>query len=190
LADLWIWGVLLIAAVAPLLGRLVSSEIGAKPGSGRGIAWFALVFFVLYDFGRYLTHQRAVEILNAHVYQGGPPIRAAAFPISSTNPFVWAGWIERPEFAMRFSMNLLADFDPTGGRIFYRPEPSPALEAAHQATPVRIFLDFAQYPLWSVTPLADPEGAQRVEVRDWRFPFTAAATVDRANRIVTSSFHY
>lgn len=190
LADLWIWGVLLIAAVAPLLGRLVSSEIGAKPGSGRGVAWFALIFFVVYDFGRYLTHQRAVEILNSHVYQGGPPIRAAAFPISSTNPFAWAGWIERPEFATRFSMNLLADFDPSGGRIFYRPEPSPALEAARQADALRKFLDFAPYPLWRVTPLADPEGAQRVEVRDWRFPFTATVTLDRANRILSSSFHY
>jgi inner membrane protein len=190
LIDLWIWGVLLIAAVAPLLGRLVSSEIGAKPGSGRGLAWFALSFFLVYDFGRYLAHQRAVETLNSHVYQGGPPIRAAAFPISSVNPFNWAGWIERPEFAMRFSVNLLADFDPAGGRIFYQPEPSAALEAARQAEAVRKFLEFAQYPLWRVTPLDDPEGAQRVEVRDWRFPFTATATIDRANRILSSSFHY
>ncbi|HYL78885.1 MAG TPA: metal-dependent hydrolase [Bryobacteraceae bacterium] len=190
LSDLWIWGVLLIAVVAPLLGRLVSSEIGAKPGSGRGVAWFALIFFVVYDFGRYLTHQRAVETLNAHVYQGVPPIRAAAFPASAANPFIWTGWIERPEFAMRFSMNLLADFDPGSGRIFYQPEPSPVLDVARQTDAVRIFLDFAQYPVWRVTPLADPEGAQKVEVRDWRFPFTATATIDRANRILTSSFHY
>jgi inner membrane protein len=190
LVDLWIWSVLLIAAVAPLVGRLVSNEMGAKPGSGRGLAYFALLFIVTYDFGRYLTHQRAVEILNSHVYQGGPPIRAGAFPIGSANPFTWTGWIDRPEFAMQFSMNLRSDFDSTGGRVFYKPEPSPALDAARQAEPVRKLLEFAQYPLWRVTPVSDPEGAQRVEVRDWRFPFTATAIVDRANRVVSSSFHF
>ena len=72
LIDLWIWAVLLIAWVGPLLGRLVSSEIGGNAGSGRALAWFALSFVLLYDFGRWLAHQRALEILNSRVYQGGP----------------------------------------------------------------------------------------------------------------------
>ena len=61
IVDIWIWGVLLLAAVSPLVGRLVSSEMGAKPGSGRGLAWFALLFLVAYDFGRYLLHERALD---------------------------------------------------------------------------------------------------------------------------------
>jgi len=186
--DLWISGILLIAAVGPLLGRLVSSEIGAKPGSGRGLAIFALSFFLLYDVGRYLVHQRAVDILNSRVYQGGAPIRVAAFPASIANPFHWTGWIDRPTFAMRFSMDLLGDFDPGTGTIFFKPEPGPAMVAARQTHPVQVFLDFAQFPLWRVTPVADPEGAHRVEVRDWRFPFTAGATVDASNRVVSSYF--
>ena len=190
LIDLWIWAALLIAVVAPLMARLVSTEIGAKPGSGRGLAWFALLFIPAYDFGRYLIHQRAVEILNSHIYDGGPPIRAAAFPASSSNPFLWTGWIERPNLSERFSMNLRADFDPVGGKVTYKPEPSPALDAARQAYPVQRFLEFAQFPMWRVTPVPDPEGAQRVEVRDWRFNFTASAVIDRANRVVSSSFHY
>lgn len=190
LIDLWIWGVLLLACVGPLLGRLVSSEIGAKPGSGRGLAVFALSFVLVYDFGRYLIHQRVIETLNSRVYQGGPPLRVAAFPVSIANPFEWTGWVERPEFAMRFPVNALAEFDPAAGRVVYKPEPSPALEAARQAYAIRKFLEFAQYPLWRVLPLAEPEGAQRVEVRDWRFPFTAAATVDASNRVLSSSFHY
>jgi hypothetical protein len=44
LVELWIWAVFLLACLAPLLGRLVSSEMGARPGSGRGLAIFALVF--------------------------------------------------------------------------------------------------------------------------------------------------
>jgi inner membrane protein len=190
IVDLWIWAVLLIAWVGPMLGRLVSSEIGAKSGSGRALAWFALSFVVVYDFGRYLAHQRALEILNARIYQGGPPIEAAAFPVSVANPFAWSGWIERPDFVMHFDMNLRANFDPTAGTIIHLPEPGPAIRAASRTVAVEKFLDFAQYPLWRVTPLAEPEGAHLVEVRDWRFPFTASATVDALNRVVSSSFHY
>src|SRR3984885_8739732 len=80
LFDLLVWAVLLLAWVAPMIGKLVSGEIGAKSGSGQGLAIFALSFFMIYDFGRFLWHQRAIEILESRVYQGGPPIRAAAFP--------------------------------------------------------------------------------------------------------------
>jgi inner membrane protein len=190
LMDFWIWGVLLLAFLGPLLGRLVSSEIGATPSSGRGLALFALAFIPTYDFGRYLIHQRALETLNSRVYQGGVPIRVAGFPISAGDPFAWSGWVERPEFVMRFSMNLLADFDPADGTIIYKPEPSPVLDAARQAFIIQKFLEFAQYPLWRVTPMPDPEGARRVDVRDWRFSFTASATVDASNRILSSSFHF
>jgi len=190
LFDLWISGILLIAIVGPLLGRLVSSEIGAKPGSGRGLAIFALSFFLVYDVGRYLVHQRAVDILNSRVYQGGAPLRVAAFPASLANPFHWTGWIDRPTFAMRFSMDLLGDFDPGTGTIFFKPEPGPAMDVVRQTHPVQVFLDFAQFPLWRVAPAADPEGAHRVEVRDWRFPFTAGATVDASNRVVSPYFQF
>src|SRR5260370_19320573 len=104
---------LLVAWLGPLLGRLVSTEIGAKPGSGRGLAIFALSFFLLYDFGRYLTHQRVIDTLNLRVYQGGPPLRVSAFPSSAANPFHWTGCIERPAFVTRLSIHLLADFTPT-----------------------------------------------------------------------------
>ena len=57
------------------------------------MAIFALSFFLLYDFGRYLLHQRAIEILNSREYQDGPPIRVAAFPASAASPFEWQGWI-------------------------------------------------------------------------------------------------
>ncbi len=189
--DLWIWAVLLIACVAPLLGRLVSSEIGARPGSGRGLAIFALTFLVVYDFGRYLVHQRAIETLNSRVYRGAAPIRVAAFPVGLVNPFEWSGWVERPELALHFSMNLLGEFDPTApvGTI-YKPDPSPVLDAARQTYAVGKFLDFAQYPLWQVIPLSDPEGAHQAQVRDWRFPFTAGAVVDQSDRVLSSWFRF
>jgi inner membrane protein len=190
LFDLWIWAVLLIGWVGPMLGKLVSGEIGAQSGTGRGLAIFALSFFLVYDFGRFLSHQRAMEILDSRIYQGGPPIRAAAFPSGGGNPLQWDGWVERPEFVMRFPLNVMQDFDPTSGTIIYKPAPSAAIQAARQASPVEAFLRFAQYPLWSVRLLDSPEGAHDVEVRDWRFPFEARALVDSSNRVISSSFHY
>jgi inner membrane protein len=188
LFDLLVWAVLLLGWVGPMIGRLVSGEIGAQSGTGRGLAIFALSFFLIYDYGRFLWHQRAVEILNSRVYQGGPPIRVAAFPAAGVSPLEWQGWIERPEFVMRFAVNVLKEFDPTEGTIIYKPAPSPAMEAARQASAVAVFLRFAQYPLWSVTPLDNPEGAHDVELTDWRFPFAAQALVDSSNRVISSSF--
>jgi inner membrane protein len=190
LFDLLVWAVLLLGWLAPMVGKLVSGEIGAQSGSGRGLAIFALSFFLIYDFGRFVWHQRAIEILNSRVYQGSPPIRVAAFPAVAVNPLEWQGWIERPEFVMHFTVNVLKDFDPTAGAIIYKPAPGPAMEAARQARPVAVFLRFAQYPLWSVTTFDNPEGAQDVQVRDWRFPFGAQALVDSSNRVISSSFHY
>jgi inner membrane protein len=190
LIDLWIWAALLLACVGPWFARLVSSEMGAPAGSGRALALLALSFIVVYDFGRWLAHQRAIQILNSRVYQGGPPIRVAAFPVSLTNPFEWSGWIERPEFVKHFSLNLREDFDPAAGVTIYKAQPGPAIDAARGAPPVEAFLKFAQFPLWRVSPLAEPEGARQVDLRDWRFPFTASATVDSLNRVLSSSFHY
>jgi inner membrane protein len=189
LFELLIWAVLLLGWLGPLVGRLVSSEIGAKSGSGRGMAIFALSFFLIYDFGRFLTHQRAIEILNSRLYRDGPPTRVAAFPTGGVNPLEWQGWIERPEFVMRFLLNVRQEFDPAAGSIIYKAMPGPAIDAARQAPPLRVFLRFSQYQLWSVSPVDSPEGAHDVEVRDWRFPFAAQALVDSSNYVISSSFH-
>lgn len=188
--DLWIWAILLLAAVGPLLGRLVSSEIGAKPGSGRGLAIFALVFLLAYDYSRFLLHQRALETLNSRIYRGTSPIRVAAFPGAAENPLSWNGWVQGSNFAIRYRMNLSSEFDPGSGTIFYQPEPAPALDAARGTFVFQKFLEFAQYPLWRVVPVSEPEGGSDVKLSDWRFAFTAEAVVDRDNRVVRSWFHF
>jgi len=190
LFDLIIWAVLLLAWLGPLVGKLVSSEIGAKAGGGRGLAIFALSFFLLYDCGRWLLHQRALEILSSRLYQDGPPTRVAAFPTTGISPFEWQGWIERPKFVMRFRVNVREEFDPAAGTIIYKPAPSAAINAARAAHPVQVFLRFSQYPLWAVRVADSPEGAHDVQVGDWRFPFGAQALVDSSNRVVSSSFHF
>jgi inner membrane protein len=190
LFDLLIWAVLLLGWFGPLMGKLVSSEIGAKSGAGRGMAIFALSFFLIYDFGRFLAHQRAIEILNSRLYHDGPPTRVAAFPTPGVDPLEWQGWIERPEFVMRFLVNVRQQFDPYSGSIIYKPAPNPAIDAAREARPFRVFLRFAQYPLWSISAADNPEGAHDVALTDWRLPFGATALVDSSNRVISSSFGF
>ena len=175
--------------LGPLLGRLVSSEIGAKPGSGQGLAIFALCFFVLYDGGRFFLHREALAVLNARVYQGEPPQRVAAFP-GAVNPFRWTAWVETGTQAIRYDLNVLAPFDPGAGRTFYKPEMGPAIQAAKRTREFQVLSAFAIYPLFSVSPTDEPEGGTQVELRDERFPFQATAVVDHAGRVVRSNFHF
>ena len=194
--DLWMWAVLVTAALWPLLSRLVSSEIGVRTGSaGRGIAIFALAFLVVYNSGRYVLRERAVAVLDARLYHGRAPLRVAAFP-HSANPFRWVGLVEGESFHMRHDVDLLGEFDPTAGQTYYKPEPRPALEAARQTAPFREFLRFSQYPYWRVAPLDEPEGALLVEAMDLRFGppsnprFVAAAVVDGTNLVRRASFRF
>ena len=183
--DVWVWAVLLLAVIGPLLGRLVSSEIGAKPGSGRGLAIFALVFSSVYGFGRSLLHQRAVDTLNSRIYRGIAPTSVAAFP-GPFNPLRWTGWVQTDRFSTRFDLNLASDFDPTVGTTFYNPDPSAAMEAARSTELFQRFLRFCIYPLWSVTPATEPEGATLVRIEDKRFGFGVSAVVDKSNRVIRS----
>lgn len=193
--DIWIWAILLLAVAGPLLSRLVSSEIGAKPGSGRGAAIFALATLLLYDGARFVLHERAIETLNSHTYAGAPARRVAAFP-HFANPFEWIAYVEMANGVSLQRINLLYPYDPTAGTLYYPPQSSPAVEAARRTATVRRFLEFAQYPFWVATPLDRPEGSVRVEVIDLRFGdpssprFVASVIVDAAGRVLEENYGF
>ena len=79
--DVWIWAVLLLGILGPFLGKLVGSEISSGPlrvrSYGRGWAWFALVFLLLYNYGRSVMHTRAVAVLESRQYQSAAPLNAS-----------------------------------------------------------------------------------------------------------------
>jgi hypothetical protein len=91
---------------------------------------------------------------------------------------------------MRFAVNVLKEFDPTAGSIISNRRPVRPSKPLAKPTRLQVFLRFAQYPLWSVMAVDNPEGAHDVEVTDWRFPFGAQALVDSSNRVISSSFHF
>lgn len=193
--DLWIWALLLIAVAGPLLSKLVSSEIGAKPGTGRGAAIFALVALMLYAGGRYALHERAINTLDSHLYSGAPANRTAAFP-HFANPFVWNTYIETANAVILQRVNLLFPYDPMGGVVHYWPPRSEAVEAALQTSTVQRFLNFSQFPFWQITPLDKPEGSVKVEVMDLRFGtpseprFVSTVLVNAAAQVTEESFGF
>lgn len=198
LIDVWIWAALLLGLLAPVLARLVAAEIGAPAkgrGAGRGFAIFALCFLVLYEGGRAVLHQRALAVLDSRLYNGQPPLRDAAFP-GPVNPLAWRGLVETREFLALAPVDLAGDFDPTAARVFYKPDPSAALESARLTPAFQEFLRFAQYPLWRVVPASEPENGARVEVMDLRFgdplqpSFVATALVDARLQVVRSWFQF
>ncbi len=195
IVDPWIWLLLLLGLVAPWFSRLVSSEIGAKSGSGRGAALFVLCLVCCYCFGRYLLHERAVAVLDSHMYQGEAPLRVGAMP-SLANPFRWTGLVEGKEFFETYpEMNLPEGFDPSAGVVYYKPALGPEIARARETGPFRAFLDFAQWPLWRVTPLPGPESGVTVELTDLRFGppggahFGVSARLDASGRVMEAVPH-
>lgn len=193
--DLWIWAFFAIAVVAPALGKLVSSEIGAKSSTGRGWAIFALVMICGYEYARYLAHDRAVAILNSRVYDHAVPSRVAAMP-TFANPLEWRGLVETPDAYRTLAVNLAGSFNPSAGQVFYKAQPNAATEAASQTATFQKFLSFSAYPLWRTIPVPEPDGGTEVQLFDVRFgdpqrpAFVCSAIVDRSNIVRSTSFQF
>ncbi|HEY7389231.1 MAG TPA: metal-dependent hydrolase, partial [Bryobacteraceae bacterium] len=169
--DIAIWTVILVAFAGPFLARLVTTEIRSGKDKndrhGRAFACAALLFFLAYNGGRAVLHERVVAMLDSRVYRGAEPVQVAALP--SQNPVAWRGLVETREFYAVEDVNLAGLFDPNAGQIFYKPEANPALDAARATQTFRIFLEFSQFPLWRVTAVNDPPNGKQVEIFDMRF---------------------
>lgn len=190
--DIWIWAILLLGVLGPLLAKLVYSEIGAKSGPGRGGAWTVLVILGLYLGGRDLLHAQAIQAMRSRIYLGETPLQVAALP-GPANPLRWTGVIETPTAWRVVPVDLTREFDPDAGRVFQKPEASVILQMARRDLNIRRFLAFAQMPLWTVVPASQPEGGTRVTVYDLRFGlppengFYAGVLLDAKGKIVERS---
>ncbi len=208
IVDLWVWAVLLLALAVPAIGRLISGEIGDQPGSGRATAVAALVFLIAWWAVRDLSQRRAIAMLESHLYGFSPaasdsaddrrevqavrPLRVAAFA-TLTNPLVWTGFVETEGFYQILPVDVRRPLDPTTGRIVYKPEPSPALEAALQTHTAREFTSFAQYRYATVDRRED---GFRVIFSDFRFQserrnaFVCTIDLDPQLRVIGENFHF
>jgi inner membrane protein len=197
--DVWIWGVFLLAVAAPFVGKLVASEIASRDHKprrhGRGFAWFALAFLLLYNCGRAVLHARALATVEARVYEDQPPARAMAAP-DGIDPWNWKGVVETGDFYAVAPLHLGREFDPARAAIFRKPDPDPALDAARRNPTVSRFLEFSQFPFWRVSPAPQPEGAKLVEIFDMRFgtpkdpSFMVSALVSNRLQVIETHLSY
>jgi inner membrane protein len=189
--DPWIWLVLFLALAAPALAELVGSEIASAKRQGPKKSWavFALVVMALYEGGRFISHQRALSMMEAHLYEN-PPIRYAATPYR-LSPFSWRGTIIMEDSVLTVPIDVTSDYNPFDGRVDHPTLSSPAINAAKTTRPFQVFGDFNQLPFWTV----QPEGSLiRVRLLDLRFGpprgagFVATALVTADGKVEESKF--
>jgi inner membrane protein len=194
--DPWIWAVLGLCVIGPAFGRLINWEIGAVPGTGRRAAFAGLLFLVLWWGVRGLFHQRAVAMLDAHLYGAeddrAAPLRVAAFPTPG-RPWVWTGFVETRTYYQLIAVDVFGALDPAAGRLYYKPEASPALEAALRTPTGAAFSQFARYRFARVE---EQEHGYRVLLTDLRFmadrpnAFVCSIELDEKLRVVGEGFRF
>lgn len=195
IVDVWVWAILLICALGPMLARLVYSEIGFRGQPGRGMAWLGLGGFAAVIGLRALLHEQAIQQLNSRVYGGEPPRRVMATP-SPGNPWKWTGVVETRSTWRLAPVEAGRPFDPEAGAVFYKPDIERFLPAIRATETGRVFLHFSQAQCWSATPAADPEGAVLVRVADLRFgppegnAFAATFLIDAQGRVLREEFSF
>lgn len=166
--DFFVLIFLLAGILLPMLFRMVSDEIGAKHKSkGPAVtAALALVLILAYAGGRYILHMRALDLLNSRLYQDEPPVAFGAFP-DSPSPFHWAGVVATEPALLRVDVPVaFGVFDPFSAKLFYKPAPSPALDAARATHTAGLFLSFARFPRATVE---QNDRGFHVEITDMRF---------------------
>ena len=168
--DLWIMGILLAGIILPTLSGLVTDEIGAKSKSPKGKvgASVALAVLLIYFGARAILHSNAVAAAQSRTYRGESPRKVAAFA-ESGSPFRWHGIIETESALHEVEVEVgpAAKFDSDSARTSYKPETSPALDAARNTAVAHRFLQASRFPKASVEKT--PEGFQ-ITLRD--FPYT------------------
>ena len=164
--DLWILVILLAGVLLPQLLALVTEEIGAKSKAPRGRvgAILALATVFIYIGARFILHGNAVAMMDARTYRRELPRRVGAFA-ESDSPLHWHGIVETERAFYDFDVDLTpgSTFNPDAGVVFYKPEMSPALEAAQMTAVARRFLQAAKFPKATVE---QTDTGYRVEIRD------------------------
>jgi inner membrane protein len=182
--DPWIFALVLAGLLLPQLFRLVSEEIGERTtASGRLGALITLVILLTYLGARGILHRGATELLRSREYHGQAPLFVGAFP-NAISPLVWRGVVFTDDSVEELEVSLApaAEFDPDRSVTHRRPEESPALKAGESMPLTKQFLEYARFPLASVTRLED---GYRFELRDLQFPREDA---NPANIIVRVDF--
>ena len=194
--------ILLVAGLLlPVLFSLINDEIGVrrKGPQGRLAATLALAGLVALWGVRDYEHRRAINALEARIYDGAEPVRASAYP-SWINPFHWYGVVETKNFFATMEIDSsVPEVDPEGQmRIRHKPEETPVTLAAKKCHLGRMYLDWAKYPITETEKIASPPG-YIVRFKDLRYddpartgrsPLSAGVQLDPNLKVVREWFGF
>jgi membrane-bound metal-dependent hydrolase YbcI (DUF457 family) len=191
--DPWILTILIVAIALPELFHLVGSEIGAKAKKPRGQtgAIIGLALVLLYVGARATLHSNVIAMMESRTFHGETPRRASAFP-ESLSPLTWHGVVETETALNRLDIDAASpnNFDPDASLRLFKPEASPALDAARNTGSARRFLATAQVPKAS---LEKTETGYVVVLRDLRYAasgesqreIAAVIELDASNKVTS-----
>jgi inner membrane protein len=169
-----IWLLLVAGLVLPAFFSLINEEIGVRrKGPQGGLAAVVALLGVLALWGvRDYEHRRAVNALEARVYDGADPIRVSAYPYW-LNPFRWSGVVETENFyATNAVDSSIPEADPEGRmQIRRKPEETPITLAAKRSYLGQVYLDWAKYPITETEQTESPQAGYIVRFRDLRFDY-------------------
>jgi inner membrane protein len=193
--------VLIAGLTLPRLFALADRESGAGSQARRARlgAILALALMAVLWAVRDYEHRRAVHAMAALEYlpQQTPPLpgtpggrvaaRISAFPYM-VNPFVWYGLVDAGDSYTAMKVDSLAPaVDPQGrGRVYLKPEPTPASRVASASRLGRVYLDWARCPLVETQRLGRNEPGYLVHFSDLRFMYPDSRRVALAAYVVLS----
>lgn len=197
IADLWIWIILFIGLLVPMLGKLRNKKPDfpdkrASRSPRAAWAWIALISLLAYEGGRFALHAKAVEMLESQTYssdsrQDQTPYQTIAVPADFVHPALWKGIARCEGFDVIVPIDVQDAFDPADERTFPDPPPGdPAVEAARKLPEFQTMIRFSQAPFWKVTPV--PQG-NLVELIDLRYGTPDNPGFASASGIVPPSIH-
>ena len=194
IVDPWIWVALLVATLAPVIMALIHREIGAATNRGGRVALISLIALAAYIGVKTIFHQQVLRTIDAHLYDGAPAARVAAFP-EPFKPLGWRTFVETERYYQVSSVDFLdsGPYDPTAGQRYYKAQPGPALESAWNSETGRAYARFSQFAYARVD--SDHEGSV-VRLTDFRFRtngtagFLCRITLDQDYRVVRESFSF
>jgi len=148
IAEPVLWLVFLVALVLPWIFSLTDREIGARRTLFRGRNWaiFALAATLILGCWRWAEHAHA-QAMFQNVQITKDPVLRMAFEPYPIDPWRWHAIIETPGYYQTAEINThtgAIDSDPQDD-ILYKPQDTPAVEAAKRTFLGQVYMDWGQW---------------------------------------------
>jgi inner membrane protein len=182
-----IFGMLLVALVAPHLFGLIGGEVGAKKDRFRGRGWavMALMGMVLLWGWRWAEQQKAMRLVGDEDPGGQEILRVSLSPYP-VSPYKWHGVVESPgryQLATVDTWRELVTSEPED--TIYLPQTTMSTLVAKRSWLGEAYLDWSQYPLVEEVAKGADDVDQSLKVvtfKDLRFMYDVPFLRGRGGR--------